>query len=95
MTHDYLFMTSIHIFTVYTGFSAIYKYFLRMSATLFKLFLGSKFNVIRQRVDSNHFQIQEMYLGVLMITLVIFLTPTIAMYYYFCFIFIIVTVLID
>jgi len=30
-----------------------------------------------------------------MIILVIFLTPTIAMYYYFCFIFIIVTVLID
>jgi phosphatidylinositol glycan class Q protein len=95
LTHDYLFLTSIHIFIIYTGFSAFYKFILKMSATLFKLFQGSKFNVLRQRVDQNHFQIQELYLGVLMIILVIFLTPTIAMYYYFCFIFIIVTVLID
>lgn len=36
-----------------------------------------------------------MYLGVLIITLVIFLTPTIAMYYYFCFIYIIVSIMID
>ena len=66
-----------------------------MSATLFKHFKGVKFNVLRKRVDSNHFQIQELYLGVLIVTLIIFLTPTIAMYYYFCFIFIIVSILID
>ena len=95
MVHDYLFLTSIHIFLIYTCFSAFYKMILQMTATLFRLFKGVKFNVLRKRVDSNHFQIQELYLGVLIVTLIIFLTPTIAMYYYFCFIFIIVTILID
>lgn len=66
-----------------------------MTSTLFRLFKGVKYNVLRKRDDKNYFQIQELYLGVLIITLIIFLTPTIAMYYYLCFIFIIVTILID
>lgn len=66
-----------------------------MTGTLFRLFKGVKYNVLRKRVVSSDFQIQELYLGVLMITLIIFQTPTIALYYYFCFIFIIVSILLD
>lgn len=66
-----------------------------MSGTLLRVFKGVKYNILRKRDDKNYFQIQELYLGVLIITLIIFLTPTIAMYYYMCFIFIIVTILID
>ncbi len=95
IVHDYLFLASFHIFILYTGFSAIYKFILQMASTLFRVFKGKKYNVLRKRDDQNEFQIQELYLGVLLISLIIFLTPTIAMYYYMCFIYIIVNILID
>jgi phosphatidylinositol glycan class Q protein len=95
IVHDYLFFASIHIFLIYTCFSAIYQFILQMTSTLFRVFNGKKFNVLRNREDQSNFQIQEFYLGVLIVTLIIFLMPTIAMYYYMCFIFIIVKILID
>ena len=61
--------------------------------TLILLFRGKKYNQIRKRVESNRFQIQELYLGVIIATMIMFLTPTIAMYYYFCFITLIVGIL--
>jgi phosphatidylinositol glycan class Q protein len=95
LAHDYLFLASVHIFFIYTAFSAFYKMMLQMASTLFRLFRGQKFNVMRQRDDANHFSIEELYLGVLIITLVIFLLPTVAMYYYFVFIFIIISIMLD
>jgi phosphatidylinositol glycan class Q protein len=95
IVHDYLFLASFHVFIIYTLFSAFYKFILQMTGTLFRVFKGVKYNILRKRDDKNYFQIQELYLGVLIITLIIFLTPTIAMYYYMCFIFIMVTILID
>lgn len=38
MAHDYLFLASIHIFLIYTCFSAFYKLIIEMTSTLFKLF---------------------------------------------------------
>lgn len=95
VVHDFLFLASFHIFIIYSVFSAFYKFILQMTGTLFRVFKGKKYNVLRMRDDSNNFQIQELYLGVLLVTLIIFLTPTIAMYYYMCFIFLIVSILID
>lgn len=94
LAHDILFFCSVHLFFIYSCFAAVYKYILQMMGTLSRLFNGKKFNIIRKRVDENHFQIQELQLGVLIVTLIIFLTPTIAMYYYCCFIVIIISVLI-
>jgi phosphatidylinositol glycan class Q protein len=94
MCHDVLFFSSSYVFILYTMIAIAYKYTLRMIGTLIMLFRGKKFNIISKRVESNNFTIQELYLGVVIVTLLIFLTPTIAMYYYICFILIIVSVLI-
>lgn len=55
MAHDYLFLTSSHMFIIYTGVSAFYKFILKMTSTLFMLFKGQKFNTFRKKVDSNSF----------------------------------------
>lgn len=34
LAHDYLLLTSIHLFFIYTGFSAFYKLMLQMTSTL-------------------------------------------------------------
>ena len=78
---------------LYSVFALMYRYMLRMMRTMLKLFRGKKYNIIRQRDDSNDFGLAEMYLGVFIITLIIFLLPTIAIYYYYVFISIILLVM--
>ena len=64
-----------------------------MMRTMFKLFRGKKYNLMRQRDDKEDFGLAELYLGVFIITLIIFLLPTIAIYYYYVFISIILEIM--
>ena len=64
-----------------------------MMGTLYGLFRGKKYNVLRKRADANNYSVAELYLGVLIITLSIFLLPTVAMFYFYVFISIILNVL--
>lgn len=86
LIHDTLFVCSSHIFLLYTIVAYIYNNILSMLITLLNLFNGKKFNVMRNRVDSHNFTIQEFYLGVMMVALIIFLLPTLAMFYFLAFI---------
>lgn len=57
LVHDIFFMCSFHIFMPYTVVAYIYKNILKMLGTLFNLFNGKKFNIMRNRVDANDFSI--------------------------------------
>lgn len=92
--HDILFFSTSYIFIQYSFFAYVYKYILGIMGTLFMLFRGKKYNIIRKRTEASSFYMQELYLGVILVTMMTFLLPTIAMYYYVCFILIIVGVLI-
>jgi len=59
-----------------------------------RLFRGRKFNTIRGRDDSNSFNVAEMYLGVMVVSISLFLLPTLAIFYYYAFISIIISVMI-
>lgn len=65
-----------------------------MLSTQMKVFRGRKFNTIRGRDDSNVFYVAEMYLGVMIVAISVFLLPTLAMFYFYAFISIIVSVMI-
>lgn len=93
MIHDVLFLCSSHVFILYTAVAWIYNYILKMLKTLINLFNGKKFNVMRNRVDSNNFSLQEFYLGVLIVALIIFLLPTLAAFYFLAFIKLVISVL--
>lgn len=94
LIHDTLFVCSCHIFLLYTVVAYIYNYILSMLITLINLFNGKKFNVMRSRVDSNNFTIQEFYLGIIIVALILFLLPTIAMFYFVAFIRLMLSVLV-
>ena len=91
--NDFIFLCSGCLLLIYSGFAFLYRNTLKMIRTLFKLFRGRKYNVIRQRDDDSDFGIAELYLGVFIITLIIFLLPTVAIYYYYAFISIILMVM--
>lgn len=80
-----LFLCSTWLVAIYSVFASMYKYSLSMMMTLTRLFSGTKFNVLRQRNDANNFSVSELFMGVLIITLGIFLLPTVAIFYYYAF----------
>jgi phosphatidylinositol glycan class Q protein len=47
--------------------------------------LGKKKNVLKDRIDTGEFGVDEILIGILILTPLIFLTPTIGMYY-LCFV---------
>jgi phosphatidylinositol N-acetylglucosaminyltransferase subunit Q len=91
--HDLLLLCSSWLLVVYTIFTTIYWYILSMVSTQLKLFRGRKFNTIRGRDDSNNYNVAEMYLGVMMVSMSLFLLPTLAMFYFYAFISIILSVM--
>lgn len=91
--NDVLVLLSLFFVVLYSIFAGIYAYFLSMMGTLTRLFAGIKFNVLRKRNDANNFSVSELFMGVLIITLGIFLLPTVAIFYYYAFVTIILSVL--
>lgn len=92
--HDLLFLCSFWLLCVYTLFTTIYWYILSMLSTQMKLFRGRKFNTLRNRDDSCSFNVSEMYLGVMVVSISLFLLPTLAIFYYYAFISILLSVMV-
>lgn len=84
--HDLLFLCSFWILLLYTVFTKVYSYILQMLKTQMRLFSGRKLNVIRGRTDSTTFNVTEMYLGVMIVSIILFLLPTLAIFYFYVFI---------
>lgn len=49
--------------------------------SLWRLFRGKKWNVLRQRVDSAVYDADQLFVGTLLFTVLLFLLPTIGLYY--------------
>ena len=91
--NDVLFICSCWLLVIYSIFAFMYNFTVNMMLTLLRLFRSKKYNVMRERDDANNYSVAELYLGVLIITLSIFLLPTVAIFYYYVFISIILNVL--
>ena len=91
--NDMLFLCSLWILAIYSVIALSYHHTLLMMQSLFRLFRGKKFNVLRNRDDANNFSVSELFLGVLIIALCIFLLPTVAIFYVYAFLSIILSVL--
>ncbi|MEQ2243454.1 hypothetical protein ILYODFUR_007280, partial [Ilyodon furcidens] len=50
-------------------------------SSLWRLFRGKKWNVLRQRVDSCSYDLDQLFIGMLLFTILLFLLPTTALYY--------------
>ncbi|KAI8846079.1 N-acetylglucosaminyl transferase component-domain-containing protein [Chytridium lagenaria] len=63
------------------GASMIYNWQVMVILSLFTLFRGKKRNVLRNRVDSAEFDLDQLLLGTILFTVLVFLFPTVAVYY--------------
>jgi phosphatidylinositol glycan class Q protein len=81
MATDVLSLLTLHIYWFYIGAARIYHWQLMVLRSLFHLFRGKKRNVLRRRIDSYNYELDQLLIGTLLFTLLALLFPTVAVYY--------------
>ncbi|KFV66537.1 Phosphatidylinositol N-acetylglucosaminyltransferase subunit Q [Dryobates pubescens] len=78
---DILALLTFHIYCFYVYGARLYRLKVCGLASLWRLFRGKKWNVLRQRVDSCSYDLDQLFIGTLLFTILLFLLPTTALYY--------------
>ncbi|CEP63142.1 phosphatidylinositol N-acetylglucosaminyltransferase LALA0_S07e03334g [Lachancea lanzarotensis] len=78
---DFVSFLTMHISLFYFISAKMYHWQLHVMQTLLYLFCGKKRNVLRNRVDSNLFELDQLLMGTLFFTILIFLLPTFLIFY--------------
>ncbi|KAG5439943.1 hypothetical protein PCANB_000225 [Pneumocystis canis] len=80
--NDTLSLLTLHIHIFYITSTLIYNWQLTILISLFHLFRGKKKNILRNRIDSCDYDIDQLILGTILFTLFAFLFPTILAFYF-------------
>ncbi|NP_001400203.1 phosphatidylinositol N-acetylglucosaminyltransferase subunit Q isoform 4 [Mus musculus] len=80
---DIIALLTFHIYCFYVYGARYVLYCLKIYglSSLWRLFRGKKWNVLRQRVDSCSYDLDQLFIGTLLFTILVFLLPTTALYY--------------
>ena len=81
MFSDLLSVLTLHIYSFYVASARIYNWQLTIIISLFHLFRGKKRNVLRNRIDSCDYDLDQLLLGTILFTLLFFLLPTVVVFY--------------
>jgi len=81
MFSDLLSALTIHIYSFYLASARIYHWQLTILISLFHLFRGKKHNVLRNRIDSCDYDLDQLLVGTILFTLLFFLLPTVVVFY--------------
>ncbi|CAL1542807.1 unnamed protein product [Lymnaea stagnalis] len=81
LVRDVLSMLTLHIYCFYVYAARIFNFQVYALGSLWRLFLGKKWNVLRSRVDSASYNTDQLFVGTLLFTVLLFLLPTTALYY--------------
>lgn len=92
---DFFSILTLHVYVFYHISSKIYHWQLQIMKSLFHLFCGKKRNVLRDRVDNNVFELDELLLGTLFFIILVFLSPTVLTFYYSFTVFRMATIIIE
>ncbi|XP_058807726.1 uncharacterized protein LOC131673622 [Phymastichus coffea] len=79
---DLLALVSFHTYCIYVYAARLFNIQTRGLTALFRLFLGKKKNPLRKRVDSCRYKPDQLFVGTLLFTILLFLMPTTWVYYF-------------
>lgn len=78
---DLLSILTLHIYSFYMASARIFNWQYTILLSLFQLFRGKKHNVLRKRIDSCDYDLDQLLLGTILFTLLFFLLPTVVVFY--------------
>ncbi|XP_044758562.1 phosphatidylinositol N-acetylglucosaminyltransferase subunit Q [Coccinella septempunctata] len=78
---DILSLTTFHVYCIYVYAAKLFQLQVKSIISLWRLFIGRKYNPLRERVDSCHYTQHQLFIGTLGFTILLFLLPTTTLYY--------------
>ncbi|WFD20519.1 pig-Q [Malassezia caprae] len=82
---DLLMLATVHMRLMYLGLRGVYAFFGRAASELFDVFRSRKRNPLHGgRLDKAEHDVDQLFLGTILFTLLVFLFPTVYMYYLAC-----------
>ncbi|EAW09561.1 phosphatidylinositol N-acetylglucosaminyltransferase [Aspergillus clavatus NRRL 1] len=78
---DLVSILTVHIYSFYIASARIFNWQLTIIVSLFHLFRGKKRNVLRHRIDSCDYDLDQLLLGTILFTVLFFLLPTVVVFY--------------
>ncbi|KAJ3558627.1 hypothetical protein NM688_g808 [Phlebia brevispora] len=78
---DLLALVIVHAHGCYFVLCVLYRNQLSVIGSLWNLFRGKRYNVLRRRIDSWHYDVDQLLFGTILFTLMAFLLPTTVTYY--------------
>ncbi|RJE21309.1 N-acetylglucosaminyl transferase component Gpi1 [Aspergillus sclerotialis] len=78
---DLVSILTVHIYSFYIASARIFNWQLTIIISLFHLFRGKKRNVLRNRIDSCDYDLDQLLLGTILFTVLFFLLPTVVVFY--------------
>jgi len=83
VTEDVFSLLSLHIYCFYFAAARLYSWQLNVLSSLWRLFRGKKKNVLRHRIDSADYDLNQLLVGTVLFSVFFFLYPTTTVYYAF------------
>ncbi|OQR98333.1 Nacetylglucosaminyl transferase component Gpi1 [Achlya hypogyna] len=85
LLYDAIEYLTLQTYYLYLYFSKLHRVQFDLLSSLWKLFLGKKKNVLRNRVDSCEYDVNQLLIGTLLFTILFFVVATNSVFYlYFC-----------
>ncbi|KAJ7177906.1 N-acetylglucosaminyl transferase component-domain-containing protein [Mycena filopes] len=81
LASDLLALWTAHIYVCYFVARVLYARLLRTGGSLWNLFRGKRYNVLRKRTDAWEYDTDQLLFGTILFTLLAFLFPTVLAYY--------------
>uniref|UniRef100_A0A6S8U012 Uncharacterized protein n=1 Tax=Chaetoceros debilis TaxID=122233 RepID=A0A6S8U012_9STRA len=81
--HDLSKLATIHVYIVARAFRHMFQTQLSLFSSLWLLFRGKKKNILRQRSDTLEYDFMQLFLGMILFAICLFLFTTILVYYTF------------
>ncbi|XP_069122855.1 phosphatidylinositol N-acetylglucosaminyltransferase subunit Q-like [Argopecten irradians] len=81
MLQDIVSMMTLHVYCFYVYAARLYRLQVYTLSALWRLFRGKKWNTLRQRTDSSSFDVDQLFVGTLLFTILLFMLPTTLLYY--------------
>lgn len=78
---DLLSLMTLHIYVCYAISNFLYRNMLQTAGSLWNLFRGKRYNVLRNRTDNWEYDLDQLVFGSILFTLLAFLFPTVLVYY--------------
>lgn len=78
---DVISLATLHIYAFYIASAKIFHWQLGVITSLFHLFRGRRRNVLRHRIDSCNYDLDQLLMGTIFFTVLLFLLPTVMVFY--------------